>query len=269
MTEKEKKTLDFGEDNEIKDSHVITKEGKTIRFKALLNSAFAMAITLSVAALTISILTESRNDPANTYFEKSIKADILTVIQNDADINVIKNLYQYREIKNYGLFSVFKKKADNIYALNTPLSRILDDIQIDLYKSPELDSCLLQKVNHVIEIHNQLNPFDKLDNSQKHNFENIQLKLNSKFSLIQNDVTKIADELHNKNLLVEKYLDKSTTSYWISIIALVATILLSIYQLYQNRKSKQIRTIFEAIDEYASNSDDDDSIEDDDKNNDK
>jgi len=51
------------------------------------------------------------------------------------------------------------------------------------------------------------------------------------------------DATEPKNLLVNKYLDKSNLSYWISILALALTIILSTIQIYQNRNSKRINDL--------------------------
>ena len=52
------------------------------------------------------------------------------------------------------------------------------------------------------------------------------------------DSESIANEMHNKNLLVDEYLADSTTSYWISIFALFLTIALSSYSIFQNRRRR-------------------------------
>ena len=57
-------------------------------------------------------------------------------------------------------------------------------------------------------------------------------------------MNRIADELKNKNLLVAKYLNKSESSYNISIIALFLSIAIGFTQLYQNyHTSKKIKEL--------------------------
>ncbi len=227
--------------------HQSEKDKKLNRIKSLFVSVLSLLIALLSTSVLTLLFTTNDSEVASTYFSKDIKNQIVLAIQNDADLDIIKNIYKNKEIKSSSLISRIKGKSEDIYPVTTPLSRILEDIQVDLYLSEIPDSVMLKKIKCTIDLHNQVNPFDKLDQNQKHNFDNIQIKLSDEFSLIQNDVTKIADELHSKNLLVDKYLDKSTTSYWISIIALFTTIVLSIFQLYKNRQSKIVDAVMEAL----------------------
>lgn len=89
------------------------------------------------------------------------------------------------------------------------------------------------------------NPFEELDANQRYYFESIRVKAGNNFEILQSDVTKIADELKNKNQLVEKYLNKSTVSFIISIIALGLTLLLSGVQIWQNRKMRKMLQVKE------------------------
>lgn len=50
---------------------------------------------------------------------------------------------------------------------------------------------------------------------------------------------KLSIEIYNNDVLVEKYLNNSTTSFIISIIALIVTMILSGFQIYQNWKIQQ------------------------------
>ena len=72
---------------------------------------------------------------------------------------------------------------------------------------------------------------------QKYSFESIQVKLDSTYTKISPDVIKIAEELNSKNQLVSKYLNKSDISFYISIAALIITILFSAFQIYQNNST--------------------------------
>lgn len=94
-------------------------------------------------------------------------------------------------------------------------------------------------MNAIIIENEKRNPFDNLEDNQKYNFENIQVKLDSNYVSIHSDVTKIADELNSKNQLVNKYLNKSEISFYISLLALFITILLSSYQIYQSYSSNK------------------------------
>jgi hypothetical protein len=79
-----------------------------------------------------------------------------------------------------------------------------------------------------------MNPFDNLEENQKYHFQNIQEKLDTTYEKISPDINKIADDLKDKNELVAKYLNQSDSSYTISIVAIVLTLFLGLFQILQN-----------------------------------
>jgi len=217
------------------------KKRQYIRWIGLLGSTFA---TITVAVFITMFISGQDNSFGKPFFSRSIKIDIEKAILNNADIDVIKHIYNNRIIKKQdGLASLFINSKEEKYLEGTPLSTILDDILEDYYLSGKNDTILLSKVRSIISIHNQTNPFDKLEANQKNDFENLRFKLGDKFNIIQNDVNRISEELYKKNQLVDEYFDKSNLSYWISIAALIATISLSVYQIIQNHPRKVIKLI--------------------------
>ena len=61
--------------------------------------------------------------------------------------------------------------------------------------------------------------------------------------MIQNEVDKLATELESKNALVNKYLKQSSKSFWVSIMALIFSLCIGIYQILQNRSIKHLTRI--------------------------
>ena len=125
-------------------------------------------------------------------------------------------------------------KKEDIYPESTTLTTILNDIKKEYYIKNQKDSIYLTRLNTILIEHEEVNPFDKLESNQKFMFENVRQKLDSHYVTVKEDLNRIADEMNNKNLLVDKYLDKSNLSYWLSIIALTLTVILSTIQIYQN-----------------------------------
>lgn len=162
---------------------------------------------------------------------------IETAIRNDAKIDVVKHLYKSRERKT----SSFYTKLSNDYSYETPLSDVLKSIEANYYTKETFveDSIFITKLNSIILEHESTNPFDKLDANQKNDFENIKKKLGKNYESVSSDVNRISDELHIKNLLVAEYLNKSNTSFFISISAVFITIVVAFIQIYFGNKDKR------------------------------
>lgn len=171
----------------------------------------------------------------------TIKRTLSLVIKNDGTLSNIKHLYNSRELEDVFFLGLRPKTKSKYYDENTSLSYILNDLLSDYYinKDSVSDSVYFHNLNAIIIENEKRNPFDNLEDNQKYNFENIQVKLDSNYVSIHSDVTKIADELNSKNQLVNKYLNKSEISFYISLLALFITILLSSYQIYQSYSSNK------------------------------
>jgi hypothetical protein len=191
-----------------------------------------------LVSILVLITIIEENEIPDSYFSKNIKSDIQKVIENNGDLPTIKHIYKTREIKKKKLPDLFVNKQTDYYPESTSLNEILNDLKVEYYKSENGSSAYLNRLNDIILLNNQINPFDKLQTNQKFAFENIRDKLDSNYVDIQDELNRIADELNSKNLLVDRYLEKSNLSYWISVIALVLTIILSTIQIYQNRNQR-------------------------------
>jgi hypothetical protein len=213
----------------------ITESGKFLRLLNAFN--FTLAI-LSLTAIVFFFFNDQRDLP-HSYYSKDIKQDIKLVIQNGADVNTVKYIFNSRIVKNKHIIDLFFKKGGDFYPASTNLDQILNDLKVEYFKSEKPNKEYYTLLSNIVAINNQINPFDKLDSNQKFEFENIRTKLDSNYIFIQEDFNRIVDELNNKNLLVNEYLEKSNHSYWISIVALGLTIVLSTIQIYQNRNNRK------------------------------
>ena len=98
----------------------------------------------------------------------------------------------------------------------TPLSIVLNDILSDYYLKGTNDTIFLNKLKSIILVQLQTNPFDKLEANQKNDFENLRVKLNDNFYLVQNDINRISEELYKngfklkfENILLPCYGEKN------------------------------------------------------------
>jgi hypothetical protein len=218
----------------IRESKIKSKKTRLLR----LYSSFILSLVILLSSVVVLFTIIENNEIPDSYFSKSIKSDIKKVVENDGDLLTIKHIYNTREIKKKKLPDFFTNKQTDYYPESTSLNEILNDLKVEYYTSDKRKDSYLNQLNEIINLHNQINPFDKLETNQKFAFENIRDKLDSNYVDIQEELNRIADEMNSKNLLVDKYLEKSNLSYWISVIALVLTIILSTIQIYQNRNQR-------------------------------
>lgn len=207
-----------------------------------------LVVPLFMALLMVwllSLLFPSVFNPENKrYYEKaSIKATMQKVIENKGDLTSIKQIYDTR---NLSFVSGINKSKDNYYIEDYPLSGLLEDLRIDYFLSEAKDTVYLQALEKLIAENEKKYPFDNLDENQKYHFQNIQEKLDTTYETISPEMIRIADELNNKNQLVTRYLNKSESSFKISILALVISIIIGAFQIIQNiLTSKKIKEITE------------------------
>lgn len=210
-----------------------------IRYRIL--PLFPIFVALLASALLLIILALNPSD--ESFYDKTeIKTSIQQVIRNGGSLGNIKHIYNTQPLIKKPLFVLKKDFTTTHYIKDTPLSFILQDLFSEYYSTRNFksDSLYLSKLQNIIKENEETNPFDKLEDHQKYNFDNIRAKLDTSYINIQSDIIKITDELNNKNQLVNKYLNKSDTSFNLSIIALAVTILLSAYQIYQNFSSSKV-----------------------------
>ena len=200
-------------------------------------------IVSMILAIVISILSNPEN---KIYVEKApIKEKMRNTIKNGGMLSSIKHIYNTRNVENVLFINPLSDKRQQYYLEDYPLSGILNDLLVDyLQDSKNRDSIYYVSLYHIIKENEKQNPFENLEDNQRYSFENIQIKLDSAYAKIVPDVIKIAEELNNKNQLVNKYLNKSDISFYMSIAALVITIAFSAFQIYQNNSTSKVLRIF-------------------------
>lgn len=188
--------------------------------------------------LVLGILFSVNSLVNNKINKESIQNKIITVIKNKTDLNTVQHLYENRQSEKKSFFNIFNSNS-KYYDMDIILEEILKDIKCSLYMKKDSSDLLIKLVDNIIEEHLQVYPFDKLENHQKELFENIQDKIPEEYSQVQNDIIKISDELYGQNLLVSRYLEKSNLSFWISIIAVVLSLFIGVFQIIQNINGHQ------------------------------
>jgi len=199
-------------------------------------SIMAIIFLLCLLVFVFRFFVLQEKFPSSSSFPKKIRVEIKNAIGNGAKLDVVKHIYNNRKIEEPQILKYLFFRLEDFYSESTSLSTILYDIKVDCYQRPPIDSVFIEKLETIILENEEINPFDKLESNQKIMFENIRKLLNENYSPIQDDLNRIADEMNNKNILVEKYLAKSSLSFWISIGAVGITVFFGLFQIVLNKK---------------------------------
>ena len=209
---------------------------------------FVTIVLVFLAFLAVLVLAKIQFDDTPLVEKAVVKRELSTVIKGDPSLKTVQRVYEKRKV----IKPVFNSKInrDEYYTENTPLSSILYDLKID-YLSPEntdQDTLYYSRLEYIIQENEYQNPFEGLEELQRHYFEDLRYRIGDEYDIVQEDVIQIAKELDQKNQLVSKYLNKSNTSFRISIWALIATCCLSLFQIIQGiRSSNKIKALFDNI----------------------
>jgi|SRR5690625_1301418 len=182
------------------------------------------------------------------YFDKKqVQEDLRLIVENGGDLEAIKQAFQSQNTVN-SIKMLVARKSD-YYDVSVPLSSVLSDLRVNSFR--ENNKNILPLLNRVMAEYNQVNPFDKLVSNQKYYFENIRIKSGEGYINIGSDLNNIADELHHKNLLVEEYLGDSKMSFWISIIAVVISLIIGGYQIFSARPEALKKLFLDALNGFS------------------
>ena len=240
--------VDLIDESNLKEFFVIKSRPNLLEM--LSNALVILGIISSIIAFTIMLASKDKK-----YVSKvELKNHIVSAVENSCDLRVIKNIYENRKIVKKGISNIFRG-MDGYYDSDVPLSKLLEDIRSDYFiismdKASVDRAAILIHLDSIIDEHLERNPFDALESGQKDYFENIRLKVGDKYDDIRNETDKLATELESKNALVTKYLNQASTSFWLSITALIFSLVIGLYQLFQGRSSRQKLLINLAISEY-------------------
>ena len=194
---------------------------------------------LSIMTSLSLILVEEKK-----FVEKIVlQKDIEEIIVNGGDLEAIRQASRTQSTEN--VLKVIFSNRDDYYNVDIPLSVVLSDIRVNAFRKSKQD--ILPILEPIISEYEEINPFDKLQVGQKDYFENIRIKTGDSYPDIVNDINKLADELHEKNILVDEYLGDSKMSFWISIIAVVLSLIIGGYQIFSARPNAMKKLFLDVI----------------------
>lgn len=210
---------------------------------------FVSLLVILLFFLVLFFIAKAQFDDTPLVEKAVIKRELSTVIKGDPELKTVKHVYEKRQLIKPTLNS--KLDRNDYYTENTPLSTILIDLKVDFLSqdNPHKDDTLYySRLEYIIQENEYHNPFESLEEHQRRYFEDLKSQIGDGYDNVQDDVLQIAKELDQKNQLVSHYLQKSNTSFNISIWALIATCCLSLFQIIQGiRSSKKIKALFDNI----------------------
>lgn len=218
----------------------IKKRVKAERIQMFL--AFFVIILVFVLVGFIYFVNKKMED-GRFYRKDLMQQELKLVINNGGGLSVLKHA-----VSNFPLaseFAVLFSSLDEYYSPRTPLAVILNDLRLEAFKTDDKSIRLL--LDALISEYEEVNPFEGLPVGQKDRFENVRVKAGDDYLRISGDVNSIAEELRQKNLLVEDYLSDSKMSFWISIIAVVISLGIGGYQILTARPEAMKRLFSEAL----------------------
>ena len=217
---------------------VLARIERENRKRRLIFSALFLPLLSVMSALSFLLIDDQK------YIEKqALQDDLKSIISNGGDLDAIKQAFATQpSVSQVKL--IFTSKS-SYYEAGTPLSTTLNDLRVNAFRGNDKD--ILPMLNPILSEYEEINPFDKLQAAQKDYFENVRIKTEDEYIKISNDINNIADELHQKNILVDEYLGDSKTSFWISILAVILSLLIGGYQIFSARPEAMKRLFLDAL----------------------
>lgn len=217
---------------------------KERRTRKIIWNFISYSLSLCVMTLIFSIIWIQLNTEeqwgSKRFLKKDIQQKLALTIKHGGSLESVQHIYVARSYTTHAFVDLFKSNNEEYYYDPVSLSFILNDLLVTSYiDSTYQDSIYITNLKKIIVENNRKYPFDGLENTQKTLFENVVTKLGNSYEIIQSDITKMADELQHKNQLVSTYLNKSNTSFSVSIIALVITVLVAAVQIFQASKTNK------------------------------
>lgn len=194
--------------------------------------------------------------PAGSVSGRVDKAEIgtriLSATENDGGLRAVKHIYATRRVERRSLLDIIFVEPRLVsdaryYSATDTLAYILEDIRTEKILEKNTTKESLTKLDHIISEHAAVNPFEALERNQKDYFDAIRQKTGDQYANIKADIEKLVDEVAKKNELVQKYLADSTLSLRLTYLALVLTLIIGGWQIFQAWPSKQRRMLREVL----------------------
>ena len=200
------------------------------RLRLLTTSALAVMTLAATASLIAGILMAQAT--SKQYSERStLLSRIEKAVNNGADLRSVKQIFSNRQRVRPKLWPL--GYSNDRYGEPVNLSTVLEDLRANAFLRDDASETLVATLDQIIAEHEQTNPFDQLEPTQRLHFESLRSKLGESYPTIRPNVDRIVGELASRNQLVAEYLADATLSFRLSIIALVVGLVALIPQVAQ------------------------------------
>lgn len=225
----------------------ILSNNKTKYKKRRVRVFFLMALTWVMLGAFGGILYVMLMTNGKGAAKEELKNTITQAAARSADLKAIKTIFFNLSDNSERFFLAIP--PSKYYDKSIPLTKILEDVRVDvilegedLYPEDSTDNktrFLVSQIDDYLTEIQQTDPYEGLDSQQKRYFESIRIKAGSGYSEMADDISDLAADLKNKNTLIEQYLSSSNLSLYLSVAALVFTIIFSMIQFYLVFKDKK------------------------------
>lgn len=184
------------------------------------------------------------------YYRKyDLKKELKTKISNGADLVVIEDVFADRIQHSTSAREWDYRLEEDYYDNNATLLQVLKDLRSDYFNDlgplATRDTAYYSRLSMIIDEYSKKTPFDGLEECQQALFINLQKALGDDYNIVEEKITRIADELRSKNTLAYKYLNNSNDSYRLSLNSFIATFVFGfitiIFGLVENIQSRKER----------------------------
>jgi len=236
----EDKETSIDDEKDVESTSQESKEEKEVRH---MNKLFNDPLMLVFGFLFYGVIAWYFISSEDELFIKKepLKADITQMIANASNLDSLKHYFNNAEKLEWGFIYGWSNDKKDYYKSPISLVNVLKDIQSDFYLKTASNTLNIKRVVELIKEHEQRNPFDELSEIQKDQFNNIRIKLDSNYELVEQEVNKLSNDMKQNNKLINQYLSDSKTSLYVSIASLIFALITTIGSqvVYRKRSSNK------------------------------
>ncbi|EMY70481.1 hypothetical protein [Leptospira vanthielii] len=159
--------------------------------------------------------------------KNELTQQLTSAIVNKAPLSDLRLIFERRNEELFYLNETKEYDSDKILFEN-----VLEDIKLKEYQKDKKNEEIINSINKYLETNKETHPFDGLSIDHKSLFERIRQKSGKNYMYISEDIHQIASHLINANNILERYMNRSEQSFWVSILSFIVATILGVYQIF-------------------------------------